>query len=381
LDSQTVSVTRPYDARTDRWVASDGVELLLIGARCAIFHEGRQELVELNATACHIWLRLADGETASQVALSLADAGASRAASRTFVGETLTQWLSDGWLTPAKSVDDPRALDARMVNLAALGVTATVTISGAPPPGLYDLLEGLKGDGASAWRLHIAAWRGRYLFYLNGRSRGLFASNQIVAAVKALLTEHVVTSTQDGFFCHGALLTRSSRRLFLSGPPGSGKSTLALALACSGFECHSDDLAHVDCRGQMRGAPFAPTIKTGAWSLFSSRLRTLEEAPVHRRADGQFVRYIPGVISPSDSRPFDYFIALDRAAANQSALEPLAGLDALRMLLEGSYAARLKLTAAQIAALAEGFRGVSCYTLHYADVWAAVSALEELVDG
>ena len=357
-----------------------GVECLIFGDRFALFHEGRQALAELNETAHFIWERLAQGEPPRAVAAALAGAGASLAEAGTYVEDALDAWLADGWIVPVETLTLLEGSPSVRLDLSILDVGFAVEIFGPPPMGLLEILEPLRGSGAIVHRLGIAPWRDGSLLLVDGRSKGLFGGQNIAPAVKGALSERLVSAVTGGFVAHGGLVARSSRRLFLSGGPGAGKSTLALALGKAGFECLSDDIVHVDGRGWMKGAPFAPAMKSGAWPLLAGRVQGLERLPVHRRADGQEVRYAAGVLSAGEARPLDIFIALDRQADGPAELAALSGLEAMRTLLEGSFSAAGKIAAAQVRSLADAFAATDCYTLRYADLDAAIDRLRRLAD-
>lgn len=361
-------------------VPGQGVECLVFGDRCALFHEGRQALAELNETARFIWQALARREPPTSVAVALADAGATRAEAEAYVEDALRAWLGDGWIVPVEAQARLTGAPSRRVDLFILGVGFAVEVFGPPPPGLLDILEPLRGSGAARHRVSVVAWRDASLLFVDGRATGLFAGTEIAPAVKAALTDRLVSAVDDGFVAHGGLVERSSRRMFLSGGPGAGKSTLALASRGAGFDCLSDDIVHVDRGGSMKGAPFAPAVKSGAWPLLAGRVDGLEGLPIHRRADGQEVRYPPNVVTPGEARPLDVFIALERRAEGRAELVPLSGLEAMRILLDGAFSAAGKISAVQVRRLAEAFAATDCYTLRYADLDAAIARLSGLSD-
>jgi hypothetical protein len=362
-------------------VPGAGIEELQFGERCALFHEGRQALVELNPTAFHIWRGLADGEHPVAVAESLADQGAPLAVACGYVEDALRLWLGDGWIVPAQVTAELEAKPYASLMLSILDVGFGVEFFGAAAPSaVLDSLEPLRGGEAADHRFSVVAWRDRYLLFSGAASRGLCAPNELAPALKAALTGQLAASAGGGFLAHGGLVGLRSRRLFLSGGPGAGKSTLTLALAAAGFECLSDDIVHVDARGWMKGAPFAPTLKSGSWPLLVAQIEGLESLSVHRRADGQQVRYLPAALSHGEGRPLDLFIALSRDAEGPARLAPLSGLDAMQTLLDGAFSAAGKVSGGQVSGLAKAFQDAQCFVLHYADLPDAVALLWALAD-
>jgi len=370
----------PRETRqTDVMKACKGVEPLEFGNQFALFHQDRQQLVELNDTARLIWGRLAAGEPIGAAVVCLIDQGAKPDQARQFVADALQRWLREGWLEPAVL---PALLDGgaqTIVELSILRVGFKVVLHGATPAGVLELLAPLQGQAPEKHRLDLVGWDDRHLLLVDLRSRGLFDLDEITPAIKTALTERLTTAVADGFLAHGALLESRANRLFLAGAPGAGKSTLAMALVEAGFDCLSDDIVQVHADGQMQGAPFAPALKSGAWPLLPGL--ALERLPIHRRADGQQVRYLPASISIAGAGPLTHFVALSRQAEGAAELTPLTGLEATRMVLEGGLAASGRISAAEVGRLAGTLARACCYGLRYSNLPAAVRILSRIVHG
>lgn len=361
---------------------SAGVVLLPFGDSFGLFHEARQDLAELNQTAGLMWQALAQGETPAKVAELLIGHGASQTEAAAYVDEALHHWLGGGWMVPADLVHAPAAAPSQHLMLTVLGIGFELAFFGAPPPaGVLDMLRPLQGGPQASRSFRICAWHGRFVLFADGAPRGVYEADQLAPALKAVLTEQLAAAVTDGFIAHGALVEAAGRRAFLSGSPGAGKSTLAVSLAQAGFACLSDDIVQVDRRGAMTGAAFAPALKSGAWPLLAATMPGLAALPVHRRADGQDVRYAPDVISSAPARPLDIFIALDRRADGAVALDSLSGLEAMSRLLKDAFASAGRVSAADIQALAQTFASAQCYTLRYADLAGAVERLRTLAHG
>ncbi|OJU11392.1 MAG: hypothetical protein BGN86_05580 [Caulobacterales bacterium 68-7] len=357
-------------------VVSAGVERLAFADSYGLFHQGRQDLVALNATADHIWQAIAAGRDTGEVAAELA---AQDPAAAPFVADAVEQWLAGGWMLPADVAVALEGEPHACLELCILDIGFSIeTYGAAPPAGVLEIFQPLAGAAAVRHRLQVAEWRGRYVLVIDGFCRGLFAPDAIAPSLKGGLTNRLTASVADGFLAHGALVA-GPRRLFLSGAPGAGKSTLALALGQAGFQCLSDDIIHVDPRGHMRGAPFPPGLKTGAWPLLASVIDGLDAVPIHRRADGQFVRFLPSQVSRGDAGALDAFVVLDRRAEGPAEILPLSGLEAVHVLLASAFAAAGRISAEQVRGLAAAFAAARCLTLRYSDLPGAVRALRALV--
>jgi len=378
--AQIATSSLRQDRQTDVMKVCEGVEPLEFDKQFALFHQDRQQLVELNDTARLIWKRLAAGEPVGAAVVSLMDQGAGPEQARQYVSDALQRWLSEGWLAPAVLPELLDAVPQTTVGLSILGIGFRVVLHGGPTPaGVVDLLAPLQGQAPEKHRLDLVGWDNRHLLLIDLRSRGLFDPEEIAPAIKAALTERLAHAVADSFLAHGALLDSGGDRLLLAGAPGAGKSTLAMALVEAGFDCLCDDIVQVHADGQMQGAPFAPTLKSGAWPLLPSL--ALERLPIHRRADGRQVRYLPASISVAGARPLTHFVALSRQAAGAAELTPLSGLEAMRMVLEGGLAASGQISAAEVGRLAGTLAGASCQGLRYSNLPDAVQTLNRLVRG
>ena len=350
-----------------------------LGDQRSLFHEDRQQLVTLNETAAAIWQGLLDGWSYDDITAGLCLQGVGRDLAARYVSEMFTEWLAGGWAYPqvlTGYMEQPSQPDIR---LSILDIGFSLFLHGRHiPDGLNAVIAPLRGEVSTLHRLDVAAWAGGFFLAVDQRWRGFFSALTIVPAVKAALTQRLTRSVTHGFLAHGALLERSGMRIFLSGPPGSGKSTLAMALLDMGFCCLSDDIVQFDDLGRTRGAPFAPTLKSGSWVHLPRLAATLEAAPIHQRADGQRVRYAPAAISPGLAREIDIFVVLERHEDGPIALGRLSGLAAMEVLLRSSFAATGGVSGIQVKALSGLFSRVSSHRLRFSHLGEACTVIRQL---
>jgi hypothetical protein len=96
------------------------------------------------------------------------------------------------------------------------------------------------------------------------------------------------------FVFHSAALTTGAEAVLLPGMPGSGKSTLAGALMNSGLSYCTDELVVLDDEvGQVQPAAVSIGLKEGAWEVLAPYAPCSHALPIHLRADGRAIRYLP----------------------------------------------------------------------------------------
>ena len=368
---------------SDRWtevmVPNREVEALELAGQHVLFHEGSQQLTMLNDTAAWIWRGLSSGYSARDITADLQRRGLEGDQAAGYVESILMQWLTAGWIHPVSLAEHVAAPAEARLHLSILTVGFTVLLHGRHvPEGLVEMLAPLRGKAPIQHELNIVAWSTGFLLVVDQCCRGFLPADAIVPAIKAALTERLTKSMEVGFLAHGALLEGPRGRVFLSGAPASGKSTLAMALFEAGFRCLSDDVVQIDPSGRAAGAPFAAALKAGAWPLLPGLAARLAPSPVHRRADGQMVRYLQMAISPGEGRQIDDFIVLRRCADGSAALEQLSGLEALQILLASASANTGRISSGQMKALVKAFARMRCHRLKFSHLADAVSIINRL---
>lgn len=363
----------------DRFAVSPQARLLRLKDRAALFCARRQQLFALNETAQRIWQGLAAGQTTAAVAAHLEQLGLGRAEARAYVEAAADDWAREGHIVRAEAVTRAAEPPAGIRRLAVDGFPLALRLHGEVAVWQIEAAFGhlaseSAGQGAE---ISIIEQDGRHILFAKGAARGETDAEGLIPALKALITELYAASVSDGFLVHGALL-RSGRgeTLFLTGEPGAGKTTLTLALAAAGWAYGGDDIVRISPDGLARAAPFAAAAKAGAWELLGDRLPDLTEAPVHRRADGQSVRYVlPAGFSPLRPAPIDRLLVLRRRPGAEPGLEPLHPLDALVVLLDSAFSRRGAADGAALTALAARLETCACHTFTYSGLDDAVAAL------
>ncbi len=119
------------------------------------------------------------------------------------------------------------------------------------------------------------------------------ALEAVVPMVKAALVRIAIGRAAAFAVVHAGAVCRDGSAVVLPGPAGTGKSTLAASLVLDGWALAADDITVFDRDrlSSVRPLPTALCLKRGAWSVIAKTAPEVECLTVHRRADGQSVRY------------------------------------------------------------------------------------------
>ena len=368
---------------------SPSVRRISVGEREALFCERRQQLFELDAAAAVIWDGLAAGLAVQAVAEVLAAQGLPPATTATLCLARAREWSEAGWFTPRALAHRLAARPSQVLPLR-LGPMAARLELRLQDEAIWRHVQDAfgqfaeNGDAATdALHLDVVALGPRYFLVRDRVPVSLLAPERVVPELKALLTEALCGRPLDGgLWLHAALLSSGGGGLLLAGAPGAGKTTLAVALATRGFGYATDDLVGVARDGEVAGIRYSPALKAGGWPLLASRLPPILDLPIHLRADGQQVRYLPADrLAAAESGALRWTVLLDRQGRGTATLNALDPLTALTELLGSAYAADHRLAGDTLAALAARFAHMDCRRLVYSDLDEAAGAIAAMTDG
>ncbi|MCP4993855.1 MAG: PqqD family peptide modification chaperone [Gammaproteobacteria bacterium] len=180
---------------------------------------------------------------------------------------------------------------------------------------------------------------------------------------------------------HSAVLSNHGKTLIMPAISGAGKSTLSAALMTQGWHCLSDELAIIDPRERiLTPMPLPMSIKPGSIEPLHPYYPDLENDPLHHRADGKEVRYLPIETrgsSPQSNRHRLSGIVLPQYNSDKTArLTTLPKTQALERMAETGSSER-PLTLQDIQALITIVEETPCYQLTYRSTREAINMLDQ----
>ncbi len=333
--------------------AAPRAHFLNVGDSAILFDEGAQQIFELNNSSEAIWGAIGVARTIAGAAGLLSDGASSAAAVLDHVRAAVAPWLELGLLRPADTAVS--AAEPTEVRLAWMACRVGLNLFGAiDAQPLRDVFAALRSSETPDHRIEIREMGGLVFMTESDGGGCARAPEAWIPEVKARLTSRVLQSTTTGFLAHGALLSRDGQGVLICGDPGAGKTTLSVSLLLAGFGCHSDDIVWISEGGEAVGAPFAPAIKAGGWSLLEEMAGAAATSAIYLRSDGQQVKYLsPPVAAAQIPLRIGSILLLARGDAGEPRVETVTPLEVLTAVLSSSYSARGAISAACLKSLAD----------------------------
>ena len=203
--------------------------------------------------------------------------------------------------------------------------------------------------------------------------------------VKHAVVAEAVNRCGFALYVHGAMLRYGDAAMLLPAAPGSGKTCLSLALAASGLNWHTDEMILLEGEGlRARGVPACPCIKEPAWALIERFSRELYGRRVHRRADGQTVRYPPPPCDPGDPAlslhwPVRWLVFPRHTPGGGVRLMELGRVAAVSRLMAETPAMRADLQPAFVRKMVDWIGAIECYALEFDGLEDAAAELCRMV--
>ena len=266
--------------------------MTFIGDQPLIVSQSRRAIYELNQIAGYIGCRLEDGISVSRLAQEVADRGVSH--SSVMLHKVLADWSQSGLVhAPVRPPASPPILTQRMslgARTFALRYHDEALARQISPLFAHVETDPPPEEALTSYDL----WQneGLCLFSRDGGPAALLQLNQAATLVKAQVVQDIIDDPRWTLALHAGCVSRDGKALLLSGPPGAGKTTLISWLIGNGFAYHGDDISMLGPDGRVRGLPFLPTVKSGAWPMMAARYPGRLQPLIHWRPDGRRVRYL-----------------------------------------------------------------------------------------
>jgi hypothetical protein len=187
------------------------------------------------------------------------------------------------------------------------------------------------------------------------------------------------TNTRRFAALHAGAVLRNGQCILLPAVSGNGKSTLTAALSTAGYEYLTDDFAILTAPPiRVRAVPLGIGLKEGSWSVLADRIPTLTELPIHVRADGKRIRYLPMASKAAHDEPVAVraLVFSEYRPAGETTCRPIRPADALMRLSTAGYDTRL--CEETVRAFVAWLCAVPSYELHYSDLDGAIAAIDEV---
>ncbi|WP_340265607.1 hypothetical protein [Sphingobium mellinum] len=356
-----------------------GTSIAFIEDQPVIVAQSRRVLFDVNQIGGYIGCRLEEGVSLRELVKDVRARGFAPAPA-TLRG-ILADWSLSGLVC---ATDDPPRTPPVLVQhimLAGSALTLRHHDQGLAAR-VAPLFAHLESD-ARAGEICYDLWseQGLVLLSREGGLAALLHRDQVGPLVKARFTQDILEDARWGLALHAGCLRRGGRALLLTGRPGAGKTTLNAWLMGAGFAYDGDDITMLQSDGRVRGLPFLPTVKSGAWPLMAARFADGFQPSVHRRPDGKRVRYLmPLELAEPVPVPVGWIVKLRRTATGDTRLVPLHPTASIRHLLSEAASATGEVDTATLATLIRAVTGARSYELHYQDLDEAARLLARLCD-
>ena len=364
-----------------RFQLAEPLSFLKVGERKAVFAEHRQKIFELNDIAAYLASSIVDRPSLSDLLVNLEGRGFTTEGALRSVRKFVTEWSRAKLLLAKVSTKGLRLSGKDTVCIAGHKV-ALHYYNASLADRISPVFSHLRTNTHHRALVYDIVARD-LLAYISqsGKPGAVTGQDQAAPAIKGLLTDAVLDTSDYTIALHCALLVHRGHGLLITGPPGAGKTSLALDLLSRGFEYAADDITLLMNDIRVRGMPFAPALKSGSWKLSQNVSLRLASFPIHRRLDGKRVRYLPPWnLASATPVPVQWIVSLRRSHSGPVQLKAIDTSTILKELIDGAHTKNKRLNSAQLRKLINMILPTSPYALQYANANEAGKVLEQVCE-
>ncbi len=384
-----------------------GTRLFLIDHEGIVFSRDRQEVYALNTAAAYLWCSIEEGWDKARVMREYATSfNVSQATAWLHVSKTLEDFFNLGLINiPDRNASaipvppKPAACTTRsyeMPPFRAASVVAQrfyriletnylVRFSAIEQVYWIDaVLRGFEQSGAkeSPVLLDLCHDEREIFVYRNGEPVGKCdALDKLAPLVKSDVWANSINNYDYFLNLHTGVLAHGDGCVLLPAAAGRGKSSMTAALVRDGFSYLSDEVALLKADCSVRALPLAMCFKNTGWDVVSHYFEGFDQLPVHRRADGKTVKYLP---VPDGQRadaartyPVQAIVFPDYTPGAVYKFEPLSKTQALDRLFRECMSIPNDLTEEAVSRIVDWIKGVDCHTLKFSDLNMVASTIRE----
>ncbi|MBT5051286.1 MAG: PqqD family peptide modification chaperone [Rhodospirillaceae bacterium] len=393
----------PLEA-TDKIALDARAHLSIVDSGGLVFSETTQEIYALNTLATFVWCCAEEDmsvpDTAHRIARSF---GFSPDKAATEVAALLGQWRGLGLMAgrdgeeariPPRKAEEkypvptgmphwvqPIVVAERRYRLLTTVVTVRFT-NVEQEAWVHPVLAQFETQESShaVSVIDMIEVDGHHLIYSDKEPRARCEDLDTIAPwVKSLVWQSAIDHYDYFLQIHAGVVGAGDHCILLPGAPGNGKSTLTSALSHAGFDYYSDEVALLEYPGfVVRPLPLSIGVKSTGWDVLAPYMPELRDLPIHRRADGKVLRYVPPPV-PDIHADRDTGCRVGQiifpcyAPDADTRLEPLGRVAALKRLMDECLAIPGRLTVDNVAGLARWIKSVNCYELPLSSLDEAVA--------
>ncbi|WP_201352044.1 hypothetical protein [Hydrogenimonas urashimensis] len=178
---------------------------------------------------------------------------------------------------------------------------------------------------------------------------------------------------------HAGAVEREGRVIVMPATAESGKTTLIATLVARGFSLFSDEVAALDYEGCVQPLPFCMNIKEGSWKVLEKEYPELGGRDVHKRFDGQSIRFLPPKNMHAGPRKASHLLFPTYRPGAKTALRPLSAKEALARIKEASYQVQYNMDERKFEKILANLVALPKYELMFSDRDEAVRAIDEMI--